>query len=354
MESVPASTRPLAVTARENLPLILMTAGYIGAALVVQATTGSNIIRELGWTSLRSGILFGLFFTATAAGSLGVVFLLSRLLRMESTWAEYRRHLTMPRLGGIFIVFLLFVPFLNVFVGFKRAIPEFQPFAWDAAFMQLDRLLHLGRDPWEILQPVLGYPLVTSALDFLYYIWFPVEVIVLLLMAWAPNREFRCQFLLTFFSLWIVLGTVMATAFSSAGPVYYGRVTGRVDPYVPLMEYLHHVDSVRPLTALDVQAHLWSGYSSGAMHLIEGIAAMPSLHVALPVLYALAAWKLDRRLGILFAAYALLIFLGSVHLGWHYAVDGYVTLLIVPMVWWLWGKAFKWQNERGCRRIQER
>jgi hypothetical protein len=90
------------------------------------------------------------------------------------------------------------------------------------------------------------------------------------------------------------------------------------------------------------------------MHLIEGIAAMPSVHVALPVLYALAAWKLHRRLGILFGAYALLIFLGSVHLGWHYAVDGYVTLLIVPMVWWLSGKALTWQNGRGGRRIQKR
>lgn len=352
MESVPESTRPIAVTTRENLPLILMTAGYIGAALVVQATTGSNIMRELGWTSLRSGILFGLFFTATAAGSLGIVFLLSRLLRVRSTWAEYRQHLTVPRLGGIFVVFLLFVPFLNVFVGFKQAIPVFQPFAWDAPLMQLDRVLHMGHDPWEILHPLLGYPFVTSALDFLYYIWFPVEVIVLFLIAWAPNREYRGQFLLTFFSLWIVLGTIMATAFSSAGPVYYGRVTGLADPYVPLMDYLNRVDSVRPLTALDVQAHLWNGYSSGAMHLIEGIAAMPSLHVAIPVLYALAAWKLDYRLGILFGVYALLIFLGSVHLAWHYAVDGYVTLLIVPMVWWLWGKVLTRQNGSGYRRIQ--
>jgi hypothetical protein len=110
------------------------------------------------------------------------------------------------------------------------------------------------------------------------------------------------------------------------------------------MEYLHRVDSVHPLTSLDVQARLWSGYSSGAMHLIAGIAAMPSVHVALPVLYALAGWKLDRRLGILFGAYALLIFLGSVHLGWHYAVDGYVTFLIVPIVWWLCGKVRMGQN----------
>jgi hypothetical protein len=291
--------------------------------------------------------LFGFFYTAAAAGSLMVVFLLTRLLGNGSTWAEYRRHLTLPRLGGIFIVFLLFEAFIEVFVGFKRAIPQFQPFAWDPAYRQLDRFLHLGHDPWEILQPLFGYPFVTDALDFLYYLWFPIMAFVLLCVAWAPNREFRGQFLLTFFSLWIVLGTVMATAFSSAGPVYYGRVTGLKDPYLPLMEYLYRVDSAHALTSLDIQARLWSGYSSGAMHLMAGISAMPSLHVAFPVLYTLAAWKLDRRLGIFFGAYALLIFLGSVHLGWHYAVDGYVTFLIVPMVWWLWGKALTWQNRGG-------
>lgn len=352
MEAAAARTRhPVAVIVRENLPLILMIAGYIGAALVVQGTTGVKINRELGWTSLLSGILFGLFYTAAAAGSLTMVFLLTRLLGNGSPWAEYRRHLTLPSLVGILIVFLLLAPFMDVFVGFKRAIPEFQPFAWDPALRQLDRFLHLGHDPWEILQPLVGYPFATAALDFLYYLWFPIMAMVLLCVAWAPNREFRGQFLLTFFSLWIVLGTFMATAFSSAGPVYYGRVTGLMDPYLPLMEYLYRVDSVHPLTSLDVQAHLWSGYSSGAAHSIEGIAAMPSLHVALPVLYALAAWKLDRRLGILFGTYALLILLGSVHLGWHYAVDGYVTLLLVPIVWWLCGKVLTFQNGQSGRRI---
>ena len=50
-----------------------------------------------------------------------------------------------------------------------------------------------------------------------------------------------------------------------------------------------------------------------------------------------AAGGLRRWPGRLFALYGLIILLGSVHLGWHYAVDGYVSILAVPMLWWLSG-----------------
>lgn len=343
------------------MPLILLTVSYAAAALAVQRFTGLDILRELGWASLAAGAFTGLFIVAVAVGCLVAVFLLSRVLMrlrqargqlaVTSTWSDYRRHLTPFRLIGLFVPFFLLVPLMGVFVGFKGAIPQIQPFAWDTEFMRLDRALHLGRDPWRLLQPVVGYPFATHVLDILYYVWFPIKILVLVAVAWSPLREIRSQFLLTFFALWIVLGTMMATAFSSAGPCYYGAVTGLPDPYAALMAYLNGVDGTYALTALDIQAHLWNGYSSGQMHLIEGIAAMPSLHIALPVLYAIAGWKVDRRLGLGFALYALITLIGSVHLGWHYAVDGYVTLVAVPLVWWGCGAVLRappaWRARSG-------
>lgn len=85
----------------------------------------------------------------------------------------------------------------------------------------------------------------------------------------------------------------MAILLSSAGPCYYGAVVGGPDPYAPLMEYLQRVDAIRPLTALDVQAMLWSGFV-GSKVLIGGISAMPSIHVALPALFGLATWRVSR------------------------------------------------------------
>jgi hypothetical protein len=60
---------------------------------------------------------------------------------------------------------------------------------------------------------------------------------------------------------------------------------------------------------------------------------MPSLHNAIAVLYALAAFRIGRLLGWFMTGYAVIIFIGSVHLGWHYAVDGIVSAAAMVLIW---------------------
>jgi hypothetical protein len=38
--------------------------------------------------------------------------------------------------------------------------------------------------------------------------------------------------------------------------------------------------------------------------------------------------------GMLLTLFAAVIFVGSIHLGWHYAVDGYVSALAVAGIWY--------------------
>jgi len=65
---------------------------------------------------------------------------------------------------------------------------------------------------------------------------------------------------------------------------------------------------------------------------------MPSVHNGLAFLFALAGWKLSRPLGYLFGAYALLIWVGSIHLGWHYGVDGIVAIGLTLGIWRVCGR----------------
>ena len=54
---------------------------------------------------------------------------------------------------------------------------------------------------------------------------------------------------------------------------------------------------------------------------------------ALLFLLALFGWRIGTAAGLAYSAFAALIFIGSIHLGFHYAVDGYAATLIALLVW---------------------
>jgi TRAP-type C4-dicarboxylate transport system permease small subunit len=60
---------------------------------------------------------------------------------------------------------------------------------------------------------------------------------------------------------------------------------------------------------------------------------MPSMHVAQASLTAAAAFRVGKVLGWIATAYALLIFVGSIHFGWHYAIDGMVAVAATVAIW---------------------
>jgi hypothetical protein len=202
-------------------------------------------------------------------------------------------------------------------------------------------ILHGGFHPWQLLQPMLEQPLITSSISFLYNLWFFVMFTVVLWQAWSQNLYIRMRFLWSFVLLWVLLGTIAAILLSSAGPCYYGRVTGLPDPYAPLMDYLRHVSRTYPVWALGTQEQLWLGYKTGGTHLVGGISAMPSLHIATSVLFALVGWKASPYLGIALTFFAIVIQIGSVHLGWHYAIDGYFAAVCSIGIWWTVGTVLR-------------
>lgn len=242
-------------------------------------------------------------------------------------------------------VFAAMIFFNKAMVELKPVIPAIKPFSWDESFMALDRTLHFGMDPWAILQPVLGYDWVTFALNIAYNFWF-----IALFSAWfwfgfqRQSNELRTRFFLAYMLAWFAGGGLLAVMFSSAGPVYYGRIGLSPDPYVPLFSYLNDANTRIPLWFLQTQQMLWDGYTGKGEAL--GISAMPSMHNASAALFALAFAKVSRKLGWFFGIYAAVILVGSVHLGWHYAVDGYAGILLGALSWWVAGFAARWAENR--------
>lgn len=253
--------------------------------------------------------------------------------------ASLRESLTQERVLFALPVILLLPVFAAAFTFFKTAIPVIQPYTWDAKLSEWDSLIHGGTHPWMLLQPYLGYPLVTGAINVLYNLWFFVMYAILTLQAFAfQDRRLRMQFLLSFVLTWILLGTFGAIWLSSMGPCYYPSFAQKSGPYAPLMAYLREAGEQVPVWALNVQQMLWENYQSNKAGIGSGISAMPSMHVATSVLLALFGWRFSRQVGIALTLYAVVIMIGSVHLGWHYALDGYVGALGAMAVWWLVGR----------------
>ena len=67
---------------------------------------------------------------------------------------------------------------------------------------------------------------------------------------------------------------------------------------------------------------------------------MPSMHNAQAALFAVFAYSLNRRFGHAMLAYAALVFVGSIHLAWHYAVDGIAGIAGALAIWWVCGLVF--------------
>lgn len=266
-------------------------------------------------------------------------------------YQEVKQHLLNPhRLAlGVPVILALFF-LMETFSFMKVNIPLYHPFDWDVYFMELDRWLHFGYHPWEILQPIFGYAPVTFLININYNLWFMVMWTVFIWQAFAAEPSIlRTRFFISFLLIWSVGGSILAVTFSSAGPAFYESLNLSPNPYKELMTYLYQVNETLPLWALSTQEMLWQSYISQD-GLVAGISAMPSMHNATAVLFALLGWQVSRAHGIALTLFAIMIFLGSVHLGWHYAVDAYLGAAITLVIWWFAGKVAVWSHTSSAAR----
>jgi len=249
-------------------------------------------------------------------------------------------------------VFINALPVVVAIVLYNKAILDLKPqipylnsFKWDEYFMQLDRTLHFGMDPWRILQPIMGYPIVTFIACLLYNLWFIALFGTMIWFAFQKqSSELRTRFFLSYMLIWWIGGGLMAVYFSSAGPAFYDRLALNPDPYVDLMAYLRGVNEHIPIWSLPTQDLLWDGYIGKSEPL--GISAFPSMHNGNAFLFALTFRRINKYLGWFFAAYSVVILVTSVHLAWHYAVDGYAAIAISAVTWWLCGYVARWLHKR--------
>ncbi len=336
--SVPSRANPPRALLREHGLLLAIVGLQLAAALAMCAAHPDKFHDDLQLESYLGSLTLGLLFALCAYTMHVMIFVRPRQL-VKYLRQHLATFLTRERLLFAAPVLAMMPVFSASFTVLKAAVPLVQPFAWDARLAAADAWLHGGMQPWELLQPVLGHPLLTALVSLNYHLWFFILLATVYWLAFSlERRQLRMQFMLSFVLSWTLLGNVMAMLFSSAGPCYYQHFVPGADPFAGLMHYLNDTNAKIPLLVLDVQNGLWQTYVSHGGSNALSISAMPSMHVASSTLLALLGWRLNRAAGIALTVFAVLIQLGSVHLGWHYAIDGYAGALGAWLIWTLCGK----------------
>ncbi|MFQ5773020.1 MAG: phosphatase PAP2 family protein [Kiloniellaceae bacterium] len=270
---------------------------------------------------------------------------------LRFVWTDLKTGYFAPRrLLSALPAFVLLPLALSMTTSLKRMIPLISPFSWDPVLMKIDWVLHGGNHPWELLQPVVGLPLATAVISNAYAL--PWYTLVLFMQFWHTftlDRR-RTRFLITYVLCWALMGNGLATVLSSAGPVYYGYLFDGPNPFAPLMSYLESVSDSFALPSYLAQQYLWENYQKDFLRLGSGISAMPSLHISMGLLLVLVTWHLHRIVRVATIAFLIVLQIGAVHLGWHYAVDGYVALIGTGLIWWAVGRALVWRGRPADRR----
>ncbi len=232
--------------------------------------------------------------------------------------------------------------FSAAFTLIKTAIPFINPFFADPWLARVDFALHGGNDPWVWTHKFADW-LPSDAVSTLYFvIWgFPAAFFPLILALSDNDTARKKRFLILHCAVWIGLGNVVAILASSVGPVYYDRLL-ETERFPQLLVALRE-SGISGAHIGVVQDGLWRVYVEHGQIMGSGISAFPSVHngvATLTMLYLMERSRWLAPIGVLFCA---AILFASVYIGWHYAIDGYFSIIAVTG---FWAAQRKWDSLR--------
>ncbi len=205
---------------------------------------------------------------------------------------------------------LTFVILMTAFTYFKQAVLPNAGFESGPAIAAADHAL-FGADPWRVTHTVLTSPWWSQIIDLAYHAWFAPMMLGVVICAFArPGSVLAWRYMLAYCLMFIVEGSILAYSFPAAGPVYFAQFHQGDGRFAGLTHLLATQDATLRasgapgLTALLFQHHLLRIFQDGAVVLGGGISAMPSLHNAMAVLIACAAWHASTGWGRAMTAYS--------------------------------------------------
>lgn len=200
----------------------------------------------------------------------------------------------------------------------KLLIPALNGRSWDAAFGKLDRLLCGGLDPNRFLLAILeGNPRwVASAVDIMYWLWMFAGLAGGLVLLTVADRTVRRSAAASLALFWLT-GVWIYVAVPAFGPALVDfDLWTQVRVLMP-----NNAGTERELLRNYMAVKSILAGRPMPIRVSFGVAAMPSLHVGLDVLYALWARRQARWWAWVWWFLTGLTAVGAVATGWHYLID---------------------------------
>jgi hypothetical protein len=242
-----------------------------------------------------------------------------------------------PQTAAGLCLFFSMCVLVSVFTGAKSMLTDIVPFYADPFLMELDAALH-GGHAWSLTNAIVPKAIL-GPLQLFYLLGWSTALLASMLAAVLLERfeRVRSQFVWTFLVVWPLLGNVIAAAGMSGGPIFYDLITGDTRSFAEQLTYLSHVPGHGAAREIGWSAHLGNMPGTGI-----AISAFPSMHVAMATLILLLSYHAGRRCFLVALVFTAVILISSVQFGWHYAVDGYFSIVGTLMIW----KAVGWMLRR--------
>jgi membrane-associated phospholipid phosphatase len=216
------------------------------------------------------------------------------------------------RLGRLvydFYPLLLVAPLYAVLGVLNARLGTAHVLAHDRIVQSWEYAIFRGQPAYELIR---RYPSVFASglFHFAYFSYYGILVGGPVLLGLAGRRAAARRVLLAMMLAFVVC-YIPFTLWPVAGPYF---------------AFPHPTGPVRQVwSARLVYASLAQGSSIGT--------AFPSSHVAVTTAVTLSVWSVWRRLGAVFAVFAVLLTLGVVYCQMHYAIDATVGLVIGVAAW---------------------
>lgn len=314
------------------------------AALVTLVALGLLISRSgAGMSGLAHvATLYGTGVLSILACCVGFHFITARLRERKVTpvvgegsplwW--YRRYLATFPFRDICIGFAALVVSISSFTVYKARVVGADGYAYDTLFTAWDRAIFGGQDPWVLTHALVPSDQALAWIDFLYHPAFlPMVLGFLVCLAVRSNPALRYTYMLSYLICFVIVGMILADRFNAAGPIFDGAVFGDGTTFAPLIDRLQGQAERTDARFWPIRNYLLALHQGNHVGFGGGISGMPSMHVVLAFLWAFAGWHISRTVGWIVTVYAGFIWFSSVHLGWHYFVDGLVGLAVLGVVW---------------------